>query len=797
MIAIAETGIIETLANVMMKVTTYVQKFAQWVDQLSPKTKKMALQFAAVAAAAGPVLWIFGKVIGTIGGIVTGIGKLVSVVGLAVKGISAAFTLLAANPVILIIAGIVAAVIALIFAVKYAYENFEWFRNAVDTVWQAIQDVTQVVVAWYQENVAPIISAVLEAAGAFFQEFARVASDVWNTVYAAIETVVGWIQEYVAPVIETVVNFIIGYFKAYMSVVKYVWGVVFRAIEVVVNWFRDTVWPIIQWVIDAISAYFRAYVDVVKYVWGVVQRAIEVVVDWFKDTAWPKIKIVIDFLVDAFNWYRGVLETVWNAVMKVIKKVVNWIVANVWPKIEPVVNLLVDGWNFVWEKTEETWNKIIDFLKGLVSKMVQIGGDIINGIKEGIGNAWENLVGWFKDKVNDLPDAVKYILGIHSPSRVFMTLGGNVVEGFGIGLEKIGDVNDKFYNKMQAAVQASEKQIKSWVDATKKQLDDATKAWEDYRDSVFKAITGNVSYSGAWKETEAQAKAIEDAQKKLDEARQKASGEDATDSDRSAVIDAEKELEKAKSAARSFEDNLSKMVQDSNFFGEMFAKASDAMVAQFGPDSFIWQQMRQEMMSMGPEQGAAMAQYIAENGLSPEMVEQLMNWNAWAGSVAKDQADKNMGQGVKMATDAMRGLNQKIKDERARLVAMGEKMGDGVVVGFKNKESDFKRAIDSYIAAAYRALGIHSPSRVFQQIGEYTAEGFNQGYESTIMDPGMAMDTSFRYYAPAMSMANDLSSGDTEVKVFIGDRELTDIVDVQIERNGQTNRDMVIAGRRF
>ena len=454
-----------------------------------------------------------------------------------------------------------------------------------------------------------------------------------------------------------------------------------------------------------------------------------------------------------------------------------------------------------------------------------IGGFVVQGLQQGISNAWSTLSNFWSGKITGLIDGAKSLLGIASPSKVFISMGGNVSEGFGIGLEKVGKVNDKFLDKMQKAIDVSEDKIDRWVTKTKQQLDEAVQAWKDYYDEVFTSITGNVNFADAMRSTQEQAKAVEDAQAELTRAQQNlekmkqrdaaadakaaanaaARGETFTpterdySSDNDAIAEAQRKLAEAQAAVKSFEDNLNAQIDQSEFFGTMFSKASNAMLEQFGADSPIWATMRQNMLAAGPVEGAALAQYIADNGLSPAMAERLKNWNAWAGDVATDQADKNKGQGVQMAMDAMAGLEKKIKEERKRLVAMGEKMGDGVVVGFKDKESDFKKAVRGYINAAYAELGIHSPSRVFAKIGEYTAEGFNQGVEANLepFSPSVDIENP-RIYAPGLTLGDSISANvSTDVKVFLGDKELTDLVDVQIQHNDARQMDMVIAGRRF
>ena len=67
--------------------------------------------------------------------------------------------------------------------------------------------------------------------------------------------------------------------------------------------------------------------------------------------------------------------------------------------------------------------------------MIDIGKNIIEGIKKGISNAWNNLVSWFKGLFGNLIGIAKKILGIASPSKVFKKIGGFTAEGFGVGFE--------------------------------------------------------------------------------------------------------------------------------------------------------------------------------------------------------------------------------------------------------------------------------------------------------------------------------------------------------------------------
>ena len=64
-----------------------------------------------------------------------------------------------------------------------------------------------------------------------------------------------------------------------------------------------------------------------------------------------------------------------------------------------------------------------------------IGTNLVDGLKKGISNAWNNLKNWFKNLFGDLIGIAKKILGIASPSKVFKKIGGFTAEGFGVGFD--------------------------------------------------------------------------------------------------------------------------------------------------------------------------------------------------------------------------------------------------------------------------------------------------------------------------------------------------------------------------
>jgi TP901 family phage tail tape measure protein len=136
------------------------------------------------------------------------------------------------------------------------------------------------------------------------------------------------------------------------------------------------------------------------------------------------------------------------------------------------IKYLIDHWDLVKEKTGEVVEKIKDFVGGvkdfivdkfkalgewiienhpllrlfrairdyaptLIEKFASIGSDLVDGLKQGISDSWNSFKTWLTDKLGDPIKWAKKALGIASPSKVFATIGENVVAGYIQGIDSM------------------------------------------------------------------------------------------------------------------------------------------------------------------------------------------------------------------------------------------------------------------------------------------------------------------------------------------------------------------------
>jgi hypothetical protein len=132
-------------------------------------------------------------------------------------------------------------------------------------------------------------------------------------------------------------------------------------------------------------------------------------------------------------------------------------------------------------------NGITEFFSGLPAELERIGGQIIEGLKRGILEKWESVKSSIKDVFDFVPQSAREVLETRSPSRVFIRIGRDLMDGLGIGIQE----------RTQVAVDALQQGVDQMSGSLDGLGDSADQTSRRFGDMVAGLVTGSQTIGGA------------------------------------------------------------------------------------------------------------------------------------------------------------------------------------------------------------------------------------------------------------------------------------------------------------
>lgn len=201
------------------------------------------------------------------------------------------------------------------------------------------------------------------------------------------------------------------------------------------------------------------------------------------------ISVGVQLIGELVSGISSALPELIPAAIEAIYSIVDGLLSNIDLLIDAAVNLaigiatgLVQAIPVIVEKAPEIIGKLVVGLIGAIPKLVLAAGQIltafinaflnmgakllstgrsiVDGIKSGIMEAWDNLVAKVKEMAGKLVDGVKNVFKINSPSKVFAQIGDYCVQGFDESFDSFGNnALDSVEGAMQDMASVSMPQI--------------------------------------------------------------------------------------------------------------------------------------------------------------------------------------------------------------------------------------------------------------------------------------------------------------------------------------------------
>ncbi|WP_180183722.1 phage tail tape measure protein [Acinetobacter sp. YH01020] len=397
--------VVSSAAESMSQVIGSVTSWAQANPQLASTLTKVAVGAIAVvggiAAVALAVTTIIGpialavssfSVLGASSGVaITMLGKMIA----PIKMIGTVFGIVGkamlANPMVLAIVAIVAVVAGAAYLI---YKNWEPIKAFFSDLWSSVQ------------------STISSAWGGIKSTL----SGAWDGITGVFNTGVNFIKSVIKSIDEVFAN------NPILNLLVPIIGI---PRLIIANW--STISSFFSQLWATISSYFMVGVNTIK-----------------------------TYFVNGFNAVYGVVSNVWTSITSFIGSAFTAVSGVISAGMTAIGSFMSSAWSGIKSIVSTAWTGLCTlfltitplgyivqnfdaiklFLSNLAGSFMTIGKNIIDGLISGILSGFEKLKSVWKSINSYMPDFMKKKMDIHSPSRVMAGLGGFIVDGIGVGMEK-------------------------------------------------------------------------------------------------------------------------------------------------------------------------------------------------------------------------------------------------------------------------------------------------------------------------------------------------------------------------
>lgn len=411
----------------------------------------------------GDGVGIMGKLSGALGYLKEGFGGLFKamqalpgVIGWVSRSIAGIFRLLAANPIVAIIAGIV----ALVGAFIYAYTHSEKFRDIVNKCLHAVADAGRAVGAFFSGpfldffrnmwsgivgifttvkdwvvGVATSIGAfftgpfvgfftsmwngvvsVFSGIGSFFSGvwngvvvifvgFKNTAVNVWNSLWATISN--SWTFRFISTLLSITFRAWLLLFHIFGAVLRVIWTTLWNDIKIVAVAVWHGISSVISGALRIIGGFISARLAEIRRVWTTVWNGIKLVAG----VVWRGISSVISavfrgivgFVRARLAEIKWVWTTVWNGI--------KWVASTVWHAIWSVISSILGPIvNFISTRItmiKRIWTLGFEVIRNVAARIMDSVSSKISNILSGIRSAFSAAIEAIKKIWDGLKNAVK------------------------------------------------------------------------------------------------------------------------------------------------------------------------------------------------------------------------------------------------------------------------------------------------------------------------------------------------------------------------------------------------------
>lgn len=285
----------------------------------------------------------------------------------------------------------------------------ETIMNAVNSIVAFVMEIWGMLVKWWNENnqlILQTIQTVWDLLGPYIMNAINNIVAIVQAGWQILIAVVQFAWDFITTIIKTAIYLVLQIITLVMQIITGNWSGAWETIKSI----GSTIWNAI---VSIATSLFNSLRSILSAIWNAIVSIATSTWTMLKQTIWDKI-------VQAYNIVSSTAQQIWSVISSKFTEIV-----------ATVTSKMLEFYNTISQKVQEALDRVISF----AGEFVSAGRDLIMGLVNGVRDAAGQLIDAVGGAVGDAIDHAKSLLHINSPSKVFASMGGSVIEGFVKGID--------------------------------------------------------------------------------------------------------------------------------------------------------------------------------------------------------------------------------------------------------------------------------------------------------------------------------------------------------------------------
>lgn len=292
-----------------------------------------------------------------------------------------------------------------------------------------------------------VLVSIMPVVNAMFIVFMNALTQIVPVVLSLMAAIIPLAATLISQLAPIITNLVTSILPPLMSI----FGNVVNAIAPLITQIAGLLIPIIQALMPVVVTVFSVVASVITSAMQIVQGIIQVVTgiisgNW--ENVWTGIG---NIFAGIWNLIVAVVSGALQIIGQVVISGLGLVASFIGSALGNIGRFFADTWNNIANGAASMIGNVVGFFGGLIGKitgaignagtaLLQTGKDIVQGLINGIGSMM-GAIG--RAVLSIVPEAIRGpfedLLGIHSPSRVFMEYGVNIGQGLINGIDSMQD----------------------------------------------------------------------------------------------------------------------------------------------------------------------------------------------------------------------------------------------------------------------------------------------------------------------------------------------------------------------